>query len=309
MTRRNRLMPLVGLVVGCAVLAVAGCTNGSGALGAQSSGHATVGPTGHVADSLTLDGAQRSYRLYVPAATAGSKPVPLLVALHGGGGSGAHFEQISGFDPLATRNHFIVAYPNAIQPPGGKATTWNAGTCCGWAAQTNVDDVSFIHSLITNLLTHYRIDPQRIYVTGHSNGGMLAYRIACELAGTVAAIGVQSATLQYSPCHPSQPISLLDIHGTADSQVPLAGGHGTGTSKANFTPVLQAVSTIANDDRCRPTPTTGPDPTLISAQLSTWTGCPAGIGVQFATVTGASHPWMTASATQIWTFLAAHPRP
>lgn len=109
-----------------------------------------------------------------------------MVALHGGGGSGAHFEQFSGFDKLADSNQFIVAYPDALQPPDGRPTTWNAGTCCGRAASTNVDDVAFIHTLITTLSTQYRIDPQRIYVTRYSNGGMLAYRIACELAGTVA---------------------------------------------------------------------------------------------------------------------------
>lgn len=138
---------------------------------------------------------------------------------------------------------------------------------------------------------------------------MLAYRIACQLPGTVAAIGVQSATLEYLPCHPTQPVSLLHIHGTADTEVPLLGGHGTGTSNADFTPALQATTTIAAADGCHSTPTVGPDPTLTGAQLHTWTDCPAGVGVQFVTVPGATHTWMQNSATQIWTFLAAHPRP
>ncbi|MGH3626266.1 MAG: alpha/beta hydrolase family esterase [Sciscionella sp.] len=345
MTCQHRLMSTVAFVAGCAVLgAVAGCTSGPGAplggpsspagtiaastgnrtaapgpatssagdsspTGTAPSHHAAIGPTGHVAGNLTVSGLARSYHLYVPAKAASSGPVALMVALHGGGGSGAHFEQISGFDQLAGSNNFIVAYPDALQPPGGRVTTWNAGTCCGWAASTNVDDVGFIKALITTLSGQYRIDPARVYVTGHSNGGMLAYRIACQLAGTVAAIGVQSATLQYSPCHPSQPVSLLHIHGTADTQVPLLGGHGTGTSKANFTPALQAATTIATADGCHSSPTTGPDPTLAHAQLNTWTGCPTGIGVQFATVTGLAHTWQTTSATQIWNFLAAHPRP
>lgn len=154
-----------------------------------------------------------------------------------------------------------------------------------------------------------RIDPRRIYVTGFSNGGMLAYRIACELGGSVAAIGVQSATLEYSPCQPAAPVSVLHIHGDADANVPLGGGRGSGESNADFVPPPQAAATLATADGCDPTAVGGPDPTPANVQLSSWQHCPAGVDVQFATVHGLAHTWMTASAARIWAFLAAHPLP
>lgn len=252
---------------------------------------------------------ERSYSLYVPAKTAVTGPVPLLIVLHGGGGNGAHFEQVSGFDQVADGAGFIVAYPNAVRAPARQVATWNSGDCCGFAARTKTDDVGFIKDLIGALSSQYKIDPRRTYVAGYSNGGMLAYRIACQLAGTVAAIGVQSATLEFTPCQPSQPVSLLHIHGTADTNVPIIGGQGSGRSKADFTPPEQSAKTIATAEGCAPTPLVSTDPALAHAQLLSWSGCPTGIAVQFVPVTGATHSWMSTSAAQIWSFLAAHPRP
>lgn len=236
-------------------------------------------------------------------------PTALVVALHGGGGTGAHFEQIAGFDNLADSAGFIVAYPDAVRDSDGRIATWNAGDCCGQAAVMRTDDVGFIRALIEALSASHQIDPARIFVAGFSNGGMLAYRIACQLAGTVAAVGVQSATLEYAPCDPAQPVSLLAIHGTADTHVPLAGGHGDGASNADYTPPLTAAATVATADGCASTTSAGADPTLAGAQLRDWTGCPAGVAVQFVTVTGGTHIWAEKSAEQIWAFLAAHPRP
>ncbi|MGI8416138.1 MAG: alpha/beta hydrolase family esterase [Nakamurella sp.] len=251
----------------------------------------------------------RSYSLYVPAKAAVTRPVPLLIVLHGGGGNGAHFEQVSGFDQVADGAGIIVAYPNAVRAPAGQVAAWNSGDCCGFAARTKIDDVGFIKGLIGALSSRYKIDPRRTYVAGYSNGGMLAYRIACQLAGTVAAIGVQSATLEFTPCRPSQPVSLVHIHGTADTHIPMVGGHGSGPSNADFAPPEQSAATIATADGCAATPAVSADPALAHAQLHSWSGCLTGIAVQFVSVTGATHAWMSTSAAQIWSFLAAHPRP
>jgi len=106
-------------------------------------------------------------------------------------------------------------------------------------------------------------------------------------------------------------VSLLHIHGTADDNVPLAGGRGTaGVSNADFTPVLAAVSTFASADGCGPPPApvyaTPGDPRV---QVRDWPGCPQGISVELLTVEGAGHPWMPDSTDRIWGFLAAHPAP
>jgi polyhydroxybutyrate depolymerase len=234
------------------------------------------------------------------------------VAVHGGGGSGARFEQVSGFDRLADRDGFVVAYPDAARrgAGGGRVPTWNAGDCCGHAARTGIDDVGFVHALIGAVSARYRIDAQRVYVAGFSNGGMLAYRIACQLSDTVAAIGVQSATLEYSPCHPARPVSLLGIHGSADDHIPLSGGHGPASrTRVEFPPPRQAAATIAVADRCAGSSTVRPDPALAGAQRRSWSGCPTGIAVRFVTVPGGTHRWMRSSTAQIWSFFAAHARP
>lgn len=308
---RYTLLRMIALVATGALAAVlSGCAGGSSGTATDPTSQATSSgtDTGHSALSLTVDGQARSYRLYVPTKVAEDGSVPLLIALHGGGGSGAQFEQSSGFDDLADSDGFIVAYPDA-ERPGSVVSSWNAGGCCGYAARTGIDDVGFIRTLIGSLSARYDIDARRVYVTGISNGGMLAYRAACQIADTVAAIGVQSATLEYAPCHPSEPVSLLHIHGTADTNVPLAGGQGSGRSKADFRPPQEGVATLAAADGCGNSPTEGPDPTLVGAQLHSWRGCPTDIGVQFVTVPGGTHPWMSTSAAQIWSFLAAHPRP
>ncbi len=255
------------------------------------------------------DGTVRTYRLYLPAsAVDGVAAVPLLVALHGGGGSADHFEATSGFDAVADRFGFVVAYPDAARPDGARVSTWNAGGCCGAGARARIDDVGLLRQVIAAVSTDRPVDPNRVYLAGHSNGGMLAYRAACELADTVAAIGVQSATLEYEPCLPARPVSLIHLHGDADTHVPIDGGRGTqGVTRVDFTPPRQAAATVATGARC--SPTTTDHPAGPGTTVRTWDGCPDGIEVAFVTVAGGPHQWMPDSADRIWAFLSAHPRP
>jgi len=260
--------------------------------------------------SVTVDGVHRTYRLYVPASAVGAGPVPLLVALHGGGSDGAHFEKASGFDQVADKAGFIVAYPDGVRPATGqRVSAWNAGDCCGYAARTGVDDVGFVQALIAAVSASHQVDARRIYVAGESNGGMLGYRLACQLGSIIAAVAVQSATLEYSPCQPAAPVSLLAIHGADDAEVPLAGGYGSGVSHADFTPPATAAAAVAAGDGCDGVPTAAPDADLAGAQVSTWPGCPAGIAVQLVVVPGAGHAWMSTTPALAWAFLAAHPQP
>lgn len=261
------------------------------------------------ARSISFDGRVRTYQIYVPSTASSTAAVPLLVALHGGGGSGARFEQVSGFDEVAEAAGFIVVYPDAVSPPGDRMTTWNAGDCCGYAARTDVDDVGFVQAVIAAVTAQYHVDPRRIFLAGHSNGGMLAYRMACESSVDIAAIGVQSTTLEYAPCRPRAPVSFLHIHGTADTNIPITGGHGSEVSQVDFLPPPQAAATLAAADGCGSASSPAPDPTLPGAQQQTWTACPPGVAAEFVTVPGAAHAWMNTSAQQIWSFLSAHPAP
>ena len=179
---------------------------------------------GNSTDTLQHDGKSRFYSIHLPSAYPKSKnPLPLVVALHGGGGSGRQFETQSRLSEKADKEGFIVVYPDGLQNPGILGLrTWNAGACCGQSAVTRqADDVGFIRELIDKLVATYRIDSKRIYATGHSNGGMLCYRLACELPDKLAAIAANAGTMQVeTACRPTRVMPILHIHSQLDRNVP-----------------------------------------------------------------------------------------
>ncbi len=280
----------------------------------------------------TPDGRDRTYHLYVPASLPTDRPVPLLLAFHGGTGWATQYETQSGFDGVAEANGFLVAYPDGIKIPlTPKSQVWNAGACCGAAAQDrdNVDDVAFSAAVIDQIEGTHDIDKTRVYAAGHSNGAMMSIRLACELSDKIVAIGVQSGTLEIDQCHPSQKVSVLEIHGTADRNVPIAGGQGdVSISRVDYRPPVETMQTFAAVNGCPATPTESVDPANADIVTASWAPCQAGTAVQWVKVTGANHAWMGHPASSvaaektvstpylgidstltIWTFLAAHPRP
>ena len=278
----------------------------------------------------TPDGRLRSYHVYVPASLPKDRPVPLLVALHGGFGSGTQFETNSGYDGLAEANGFIVVYPDGTEIGGAsvlaRGRVWNGGRCCGPAVTAHVDDVGFVSMLIDALEQQYDIDPARVFASGHSNGAIMSYRLACELSDKIVAIGVQAGSLEVDACRPSQPVSLMHVHGTADRNIPIAGGTGTGMSGFDFQPPLDAVRTLVRADGCSKEPTTTRSRANADVTVETWQPCRSGSAVEFVRVKGASHAWMGHDSTRIgqtltgapyahydssaniWEFLASHPR-
>jgi len=297
--------------------------------------NAAVAPAGQTSEGriTTPDGRTRHYRLYVPASLTPGRPAPLLVALHGGLGTSAQFATNSGFDGLAESNGFVVVYPDGIGalPNGGGPQTWNGGYCCGAAARQGVDDVRFVRAVIDTVTAEVPVDPARIYAAGHSNGAILAYRLACELSDRIAAIGVQAGSLGVDTCTPARPVSVFHLHGTADTNHPIGGGAGTGVSGVVFRPARAAVEALATADGCATSPAPAPvaavDPPNPDVQATTWSPCADATAVRFVVVTGATHAWMghpsvSAAAASlvgepytgldasraIWSFLAAHPR-
>ena len=185
--------------------------------------------------------------------------------------------------------------------------------------------MGFVRLLVERLQQEYPIDPARVFAAGHSNGGILAYRLACEAADVFAAIGVQSSSLEMSTCQPSRPVSAIHIHGTADRNVPLRGGKGpNGISGVSFRRPIHGARTLATADGCRAKPTTQRDATNHDVTTTRWTSCDDDTEVRFLTVKGASHAWMghptlvprvvgepyqkLDSSDVIWQFLSAHPR-
>jgi polyhydroxybutyrate depolymerase len=319
--RRTGRVGWIGAVV-AVVLVISGCSRVPSSARSDQTG-STSGvqstptfPVGSSSQSVAIGGTQRTFELYRPASVSGRSAVPLVVMLHGGFGSGSQAEHSYGWDAEADRHHFVVAYPN------GEHHAWNVGGgCCGTPGATHVDDVTFITAAVADIRGHLSIDPDRLYVTGISNGGMMDYRLACDTS-IFAAIGPDSATLLGTCPHPA-PVSVIHIHGTADTHVPFEGGQGTGYAKIDGPPVPSAVAAWRKTDGCS-APTTAVSGPVTTSKAP----CPAGRTVELITIAGAGHQWPGGMAKPIvqrilhldppsnaldatdtiWAFFAAHPK-
>jgi polyhydroxybutyrate depolymerase len=173
-----------------------------------------------------VDG-DRKYLLYIPTTHNSNKPAPLVLFFHGGGG---HMEQAAadyGWEEKADKEGFILAFPNgSSRLPRQHLATWNAGKCCGYSRDKNIDDVKFVKQVIADIKGKVHIDENRIFATGMSNGGMMAHRLACEMPDTFKAIAAVAGTDNTMECNPSRPTSVMHIHSLDDTHVLFNGGAG-----------------------------------------------------------------------------------
>lgn len=168
----------------------------------------------------------RDYVLYTPRPLGTN--APLLIVLHGGGGNANWMTRHLNMNDMADRYGFKVAYLNGTGTGGlllNNMRTWNAGSCCGPAQKTQSDDKGYIIGFIQMMVQHQKIDPARVYLTGHSNGAMMSYRMACEMRDIVAGIVAISGTVGVDRCH-APDLPVLHIHGANDPNVPVQGGKG-----------------------------------------------------------------------------------
>ncbi|MFN0124957.1 MAG: alpha/beta hydrolase family esterase, partial [Blastocatellia bacterium] len=164
-------------------------------------------------------GIKRTFLMHLPTSPPKGKPLPLVIALHGGGGQGKGINKLTGLNELADRQNFIVVYPDGID------RNWNDGRST--VRRKDVDDVKFLGQLIEHLAKSYRVDRQRVYATGISNGGMMSLRLACELSDKIAAVASIAANLpaELQPrCRPARPVSVMMISGMDDPLMPFGGG-------------------------------------------------------------------------------------
>lgn len=267
-------------------LAVAGCLSAeanlpSGFVDGSSVHHIRVGK---------LD---RSYRVYHPVGLR--TPAPLVVVMHGVGGSAKEAEKDYHWDELADSGKFVVAYPDGLDE------AWNVDgqTCCGRSGREGVDDVGFISAAVDDIAKNLGIDAAKVYATGMSNGGIMSYTLACTTS-IFAAIGPVAGT-QLNACRTPHPASVMHIHGTADELVPYGGGPGY--SVINGPPVPEVNAFWRDVDRCGAPSATTEGPITTSS-----TGCADGRGVTLITVDRGGHDWPDFATRQLWDFFAAHPR-
>lgn len=175
---------------------------------------------------MEVNGVERTYIIHFPNPMPAkiTNGLPVVIALHGGGGSGEQIAKATRFNDKADKEGFIVVYPNGSGRREDKLLTWNAGKCCAYAMRQNINDIAFIDALIDKLVKFQNADPQRIYITGMSNGAMMAHRLGAALAPKVAAIGVVAGTIFKDQPIPVAPISVMMIHGLADDSVLFNGG-------------------------------------------------------------------------------------
>lgn len=228
-TRRATTSALIAGAV-LALVACGGATPGDGA--AEAGAASTLAPATTLASAGTTvpageTPAPRDAGVVAPDGdTAG---LPLVVLLHGFGGSGAQVRDAAGLEAAAAARgvRAVYAYPDGTGDEGFPRS-WNAGGCCPFANLDDVPDVDFLASLISDVVREYALDPRRVVVAGHSNGGMMAYRLACERPEVVRAIVVGAGALMTSACSPRAPVTVLHLHGALDATVPLAGGATSG---------------------------------------------------------------------------------
>lgn len=271
-------------------------------------------PVGSSAHVISVDGATRSYLVYRPAALPAA--APLVVMLHGGFGTASQAEKSYHWDAEADAGHFLVAYPDGLD------RAWNAGGgCCGTPGRTGTADIGFITAMVSAISRALPVNPSRVYATGISNGGIMAYDLACHTT-IFAAIGPDSAT-ELGGCPGPAPVSVVAIHGTADKNIPYDGGAGDGVARIDGPAVPAVNASWRQSDRCA-----APVVSTAATVTTSVATCPGGRAVELITIAGAGHQWPGAvpnpiaqrllgtdppstalDATRvIWTFFAAHAR-
>ena len=264
---------------------------------------------------ITSSGIEREYFVHVPRSYDGTKAVPLVISMHGGGGSPVQQRDLSRWIDLAEERGFIVVYPAGRKGPGTRS----------WAVRQSraLDvDVRFISDLISRLESQYKIDPRRIYANGLSNGAGMSFVLSCTLANRIAAVGLVSAaqTLRSSWCARGPAMPVVAFQGTEDPMVPYKGG-GSWVTPVIFPDYEQFMADWAKRNRCNPQPSDRKFAADVTRR--DYTGCPNGADVVLYTIHGGGHVWPggatiprwfagidsgTIHASRVmWEFFEAHP--
>ena len=268
---RLRSAPVVFLCV------VAACVR-------QSEGTSVV-----VRGSIPVGDTLRTFVLYAPPAARGNQPVPLLLAFHGSGSTGAAMRREAGFDAIAAREGFLVAYPDA---PAGN---WAEDCDCNVADRLGVNDTGFVRALVDTVDGRFPVDRHRIGAVGFSQGGLFVHRLACQMADVISAVASVAAPMSgvlAQRCGPAAPVSVMVALGTLDPVFPYEGG---GVGKRVTLGARATAGLWRTLDGCSAEPTVLelPDRTSDGTRImeERWTGCRQNVEVSLYTVDGGRHAW------------------
>jgi polyhydroxybutyrate depolymerase len=310
----RRPAALIALLAGCALTAgcggaagASGASGASGDSGASGASKSTSTPSrprtsassaskpktyrgtdGLKTVGLESGGHQRTYLLYVPPGDATDHPLPLVLVFHGADDTAAHTAGETDLLSIAEHSHNMI-----LVFAQGYEDTWNEGTGKTPAAQAHINDVAFTASILSRVESNYAIDLHRVVATGFSNGALLTEYLGCTLSRQLTMIAPVEGELPQAisgTCRPTDPVSVYEVHGTADSEIPYRGGPFTGVG-GGTTVVLSASSSAARWatlDHCSGAAHNTHSGALI---LGSYGGCGDGVTVTLATINGGQHEW------------------
>jgi polyhydroxybutyrate depolymerase len=229
---------------------------------------------GDSTETFDFGGKTRDYIVHVPPGYDGSKGLPLVVDLHGYTSWAAEQAERTKWGTKADSETFIVVYPDGFD------MSWNADICCGNAQTSNVDDVAFIREVVARVSTALCIDSKRVYLSGHSNGGFMTFKLGCEAADLFAAIApVAGVTPVPSSCDPSRPLPVVMMRALSDPTIPY---EGKGTGAGRYQSAEEDLDTWKALNECADTP-------LVESRngvCETYTQCAAGTEVELCSPRG-----------------------
>ncbi len=254
-----------------------------------------------------------------PDAWDGKTPLPLLLVLHGYSVGGIAQTIFFNLEPLVNEKQIMLVAPDGLIDSQGERY-WNAvDTCCDFDHRGE-DDVAYLTGIVNQIGSQYPLDTKRVYVIGHSNGGAMTLRLACDAPQMFAAMLELAGPFWSDPqtqCHPSTPVPLRILHGTADTEVPYAGG-AIGDVDNLFSPGAVAVSSFwQNANGCSvQTDSSAPpldlDESLPGAEtiVTRFTGCPTEGDVELWSIQGAGHipDFQPTFHEMVWDYFSAHSR-
>ena len=258
----------------------------------------TVDPNDSTLHTITINGMQpRTYYLRIPSQYSADTSVPLLLALHSRTMNAKTIFADSQILSSAETLNFIVAGLNGSIHED--ASSWNAGNCCTIATTYEENDLLLASTVIDFVSSKYTVDNSRIWAMGHSNGGMMAYRLACDLSDKITAIAVVTGVLVDDTCNPTKPVSTLHIHGNLDPTIPFHGG-----GKFETPSIFHSVQEMAYKNSCTGSPRDSSDEI---EERYIW-NCTSGVEAQLVNYQEQSHGWGIGYTEEILRFLFAHPR-
>ena len=254
-----------------------------------------IDPTLHI---ISIEGMQpRTYYLHVPASYQPSQAVPLLLAFHSRSTDGKEILRTSQFVGWAADMNFIVAAVNGAVHEG--ASSWNAGNCCTNATTYEENDVLLASTIIDFVESNYAVDQSRVWASGHSNGGMMAYRLACDLSDKITVIAVVTGAQMDPTCNPVKPVSAIHLHGNLDPTVPFYGG-----GKFETPSIYHSIDEFSKVNGCNISPNEFLNPIKEKYQ---WL-CKSGFEALLINYQEESHGWGDGYTEALLSFLFAHPR-